>query len=462
MIKDNSKKTFLDSLWSFFTSIKVAVIFILLLAVIAILGTIIQQQMPMEFYQKIYSPLMYKIVITLGLNDLYNSFIFRLLLMFIGINITVCTIEHFNKRLMTGNFKICLPFDAYKSNKYINFSISLTFEKALEKVINYLKSKHFHVSYEKENNENIYVYGEKGRIKGWGSFLVHTGLLIIFLGALYGGLTGFKDMAFLMETGENKYFEKHNNFYVKLKEFRIEADENRRIKDFFSDLEIFEDNMKILEETIEVNDPLQYKGVVFYQSSWGMAGLQFLVTQPDGKEEVYHVPFDETDSINPGQSFFVLENRWIVKVGDFYPDIAFKGDSPENLSSLPLNPAVSLQISTDFMEKHMSGKEPEWKNLGWLYKDHPEAEYERYKFRFDKLIKYSVLQVKKDPGIPIVYFGCFLLVAGMPLAFYISRKIIRICLVKKSDEKTLIYMGFTGKEEEMDELKQMEKDLINL
>jgi len=110
----------------------------------------------------------------------------------------------------------------------------------------------------------------------------------------------------------------------------------------------------------------------------------------------------------------------------------------------------------------MSGKEPEWKNLGWLYKDHPEAEYERYKFRFDKLIKYSVLQVKKDPGIPIVYFGCFLLVAGMPLAFYISRKIIRICLVKKSDEKTLIYMGFTGKEEEMDELKQMEKDLINL
>ncbi|MFH1728602.1 MAG: cytochrome c biogenesis protein ResB [Pseudomonadota bacterium] len=41
-----------------------------------------------------------------------------------------------------------------------------------------------------------------------------------------------------------------------------------RIKDFKSDLSIYEENKLILQKTIEVNDPLEYKGYKFYQSNY--------------------------------------------------------------------------------------------------------------------------------------------------------------------------------------------------
>lgn len=40
------------------------------------------------------------------------------------------------------------------------------------------------------------------------------------------------------------------------------------IKDYWSDLSVWENGHQVLKKTIEVNDPLEYKGYMFYQSRW--------------------------------------------------------------------------------------------------------------------------------------------------------------------------------------------------
>jgi cytochrome c biogenesis protein len=447
-LKDN-KKNFVDSIWLFFVSMKVAVFFIILVAIVSIIGTLIPQNEQVESYQKFYSPFWYHLIITPGFNNLYNSLIYRILLAIIGINITICSIEHTVNRLKRK--KIALAFEVYKN--FMNFSVSPV--EISDKILKYLYRKGFHVNHEKDGDGNIHIYGEKGSFKQWGPFIIHISILVIFAGAIYGGLTGYKEYVTLLEQ-QDIYTEKNNNFQVRLKDFHVELYENHRIKQYLSDLEVLEDSRKILEKTISVNDPLEYKGVVFYQADWGMAAMEFSVISPDGIKETYFVQLDERGNPLNGNNFFILSNDWVVKTGYFYPDVFIDGNTVKSLSYFPVNPAVTLQICREFMVNSS------WLELG-LFEKGISRDVEGYTITFNRVIEYTGLQVKKDPGVPVVYFGCFLMMAGMIVTFYTSRKIIRIFL-KYSDEHVSVYAGFSGKDEESHQmfLDKMKKYLTEL
>ncbi|MEQ8187946.1 MAG: cytochrome c biogenesis protein ResB [Candidatus Eremiobacterota bacterium] len=450
-MKDN-KKNVIDYIWMFFTSMKVAVFFIILLAIVSIAGTLIPQSEQTDMYQNIYSPFWYHIIIASGFNNLYNSLLYRILLAIIGINITICSIEHTANKIKGK--KTVMPLDFYKN--FTNLSISSA--EACDKILKYLCRDGFYVKQEKDNDGNVHIYGEKGYLKQWGPFIIHISILVIFAGAIYGGITGYKDYVTLLEVGQqNVYRAEKENFQVRLKNFHLDLYENHRIKQYFSDLEVLEGNRKILEKTISVNDPLEYKGLVFYQADWGMAALEFSVISPDGIKEDYFIPLDERGNPVYGSNFFILPNDWIVKSGYFYPDMFIDGNTVKSRSYFPVNPAVTLQICREFMDKH---KEPSWHELG-LFEKGISSDFEGYKFTFNRVIEYTGLQIKKDPGIPVVYAGCFLMMAGMIITFYTSRRIIRI-LFKHSDKA--FYAGFSGKEEEYNKifLDNMKKYLTEL
>jgi cytochrome c biogenesis protein len=245
---------------------------------------------------------------------------------------------------------------------------------------------------------------------------------------------------------KDTYSVKDGNFKVKLKEFRIEVDKNHRIKDYYSDLEVIEGD-KSFTKTIEVNNPLEYKGFTFYQSNWGVLGLRVSVMSPSGNSLI-EVPLDDYGEPAEMYNFFQLSENEIIKVNEFYPDGLEEKNEMKNMSNFTGNPAVSLYVSGDFIERHKKGLKPSWRLLGWLYeKEKNTLKYKDYTFFYDKTLEYSVLKVKKDPGVPVVYAGCFLIMIGLVLAFYINHIIIRICIVKSSDEKNLIYIGCGRKED---------------
>ncbi len=103
------------------------------------------------------------------------------------------------------------------------------------------------------------------------------------------------------------------------------------------------------------------------------------------------------------------------------------------------NPAVLI----DFTE---SGKH---KFSGWIFKRHPESwqlpDGNRVEFFNYWGVEYTGLQVRKDPGVWIVYLGCILMSIGLFAAFFLSHRRIWIKLVSDKQNTRVIIGANTNK-----------------
>lgn len=86
-----SDRGFLQALWDFFCSLKLAIFLLILLAATSIIGTIIPQQNPLppEYIAAIggTGSMKFKVYSTLGFFDMYHSWWFILLLYLFTVNI---------------------------------------------------------------------------------------------------------------------------------------------------------------------------------------------------------------------------------------------------------------------------------------------------------------------------------------------------------------------------------------
>ena len=92
------KRTLVDRIWSFFSSVKVAVYLIVITLIASILGSLLPQERyipsnrPEVFYAQeygVWGDLYYK----LGLSDMYSSWWYITLLALIGISLVVCSLD---------------------------------------------------------------------------------------------------------------------------------------------------------------------------------------------------------------------------------------------------------------------------------------------------------------------------------------------------------------------------------
>src|SRR4030067_3588883 len=83
----------MDRGWKFFPSIKLALFIIIILAIASIIGTIIEQNQPLEKYRQIYTDGAIRLFESLNLFDLYHSCWFLLLLVLFTVNLSCYTID---------------------------------------------------------------------------------------------------------------------------------------------------------------------------------------------------------------------------------------------------------------------------------------------------------------------------------------------------------------------------------
>ena len=95
------KKTPIDKIWNFFSSVKVGVWLILITLIASALGTIFPQEMyidrtiPAEQYYKDTYGTLGTIYYTLGFHNLYSSWWYMLLVASIGISLVICSLDRF-------------------------------------------------------------------------------------------------------------------------------------------------------------------------------------------------------------------------------------------------------------------------------------------------------------------------------------------------------------------------------
>ncbi|MCX7723978.1 MAG: cytochrome c biogenesis protein ResB [Thermodesulfovibrio sp.] len=428
-----------EKIWSFFASVDLAVALFIIVSIGAAIGTVIPQQTEPEeivrFFSKFFSPVTamkaYEIVSLLDLNNVYHSWWFTFLLFMFALNLIVCSLDRLPSLLKS--FKApSYPLELESLEKMpIKKKVEFISTKTSDDLSKILKNKGFSINIF-ETKEGIQIQAKKWTKARLAIYLTHLSILIILSGALIGTFFGFRGYMNILE-GTGLHFAISDTgqafpleFEVRCDKFEAEYYENSSIpKAYRSYIKIIENGQIIKfngKETVvvEVNQPFSYKGFTFYQTSYGFqpsehAEFRFSYFDKTGKEYKITAKFEESFPI-PGTSA-------TASVIDFSPALGIDEKGRVfNMDTNMINPAVLVR----FDEK---GKKTEQ----WILSKIPETWETPYgKLKFDELwgVEFTGLQIRKDPGVPLIYIGSTLLCIGLLITLFL-RPITIFAIIKK-------------------------------
>ncbi len=407
----------LDKIWRFFSSVKLAIVLILLIIATAIIGTVIQQGLPDEMYIQHYGTSTFNFLNSFDIFDMYHSWWFELLLMLFIVNVIVCTWDRLPAIFkMFSNPKLKLPIEklnAFKEKETITYNGD---RETLIKNLTQRLKEIYKSPIRDDSKEGDFLYLEKGRIARFGPYVTHISLIIIFVGVLIGSFWGFETFVNLVP-GESTNIVRtlRGNkkitlpFSIQCNHFNVEFYNSGIPKAYKSDLSIMSDGNIVARKIIDVNKPLTYKGVTIYQASYGQAGASdfalVLSNAHKGENDIslnLNKPYHVTDDT----SIAVLD--YAQNYQGFGPTIlvgVYKGEKLVNTS-------IYLQRYPDF---------------------HGAETVDGYRIRFVKADEsyYTGLQVAKDPGAPYVAAGAIILIIGLLMSFFSYRRRIWIFIPDK-------------------------------
>ncbi|MHC1728711.1 MAG: cytochrome c biogenesis protein ResB [Syntrophobacteraceae bacterium] len=405
-------------------SLKLTLILFFALAAASVIGTLLPQGMSSHDLHTNF-PATASMIELLGLNNLYHSTWFKIMLLLLCTNLLACTLDRLPKtvRIIQRREE---PFD---SNKLTKFSCSrlITTKMSQDEAKSILTgavSEFFGDLRELPSPGPFCAVSEKGRWSRLMVYGVHLSVLVVLVGALMGSILGFKGF---MNLDEGKSSDKvvlaggqeslHLPFIVKCEDFDVSYYDTGAPKEFRSDLTIIEDGKEVLKQSIIVNDPLTYKGITFYQSSYGSTLRSAEIELKDrdsGKTSKMNLPFHELQTV-PG-------------TGDRIQIVGFS----ENMRGA--GPAFRILMAKEGQDSFQAAM---------VLADHPEFHGNRIHnygirvLRTDKAF-YTGLQVKKDPGVLVVWIGFTLMIIGIGMTFYSSHRKLWACAEPDKKGKGII------------------------
>ena len=405
---------------NFFSSVNLALATLTSLALTSIFGTIIPQKEAAELYIKKYGATFYRFIQIFDISDMYNSWWFLALLGLLCTNLLFCTFERFPgvwRIIKADNLAISLERLDKMSNSS-SFVSPFGIAETVEKATGHLAALGWQAKVGDRAGGKL-LFCQKGAWSRLGVYIVHTSILIIFSGAILGHLYGFKGSILLPELkSSDRIFLFGNNaplrlgFEVRCDRFDILFHANGSPKEYLSKLTILENGKEVMSKVIEVNSPLTYKGITFYQASYqGYRDFLVGVTEKNMTEKVYPAEFRKEILSKENNLRFGIIN--LEKVRDRITRLKiWFSDGNGAPSEFWLNSGEQVQVDRSGREYLVSAKQ-------------------RYG---------TGLQVAKDPGIWLVYLGCGLMLCGLYLAFFMSHKRIWL-LVNTINRQTVVLIG---------------------
>ncbi len=201
----SKEQGFVDRLWDFFCSLKLAITTLILLAITSIIGTVIEQGMtPEELAAKSgWSLDFLKFLDRINAFDMYHSWWFLSLMGLFAVNLICCSIKRFPfvwKTVREPRLVVDDGFFRSLSNVEEVVVAKGSLEGVRDQVITFLKNR-FGAPVVTEQDGKIHLYAEKGAISRFGVYLTHSSILIIFLGAMIGNVWGYKAFVNIVEGG---------------------------------------------------------------------------------------------------------------------------------------------------------------------------------------------------------------------------------------------------------------------
>ncbi|KAL9370901.1 hypothetical protein Peur_036041 [Populus x canadensis] len=361
------------------------------IAVLMALGTLIDQGEAPEFYFQKFpeeSPLLgfftWKWVLTLGFDHMYSSPVFLGMLALLGVSLMACTYTtQIPLAKVARRWNYLHSADAIRKQE---FSDNLP-RASVQDLGVILMGAGYEVFLK---GPSLYAFkGLAGRFSPIG---VHLAMLLIMAGATLSATGSFRGSVTVPQglnfvvgdvLGPSGFLSTPTeafNTEVHVNRFYMDYYDGGDIKQFHTDLSLFDLNGKeVMRKTISVNDPLRYGGITMYQTDWSISALQ--------------VRKDDEGPFNLAMAPLKIsgDNKLY---GTFLPVGDVNSPNVKGISML----ARDLQsiVLYDQEGKFVGVRRPNSKL---------PIDIDGMKIIIEDAIGSSGLELKTDPGVPVVYAG---------------------------------------------------------
>ena len=425
--------------YDLFRSLKLTIFLLILLAILSIIGTLIAQNASRTEYIQRYGIGLYEVLNFFNLFDMYHSWWFRVILLFLMVNLVTCSFHRFPgvwRQISHEPSTSGLEDSVLKALPYVEKvrAPSQAGAKTEEDIRSNLK-KWFRNPKRMETESAITIYSEKGRFSRLGVYITHLSLLIVLIGGLIGSQFGFKGFVSILEgetvdqiyeRGENGEIPRPLSFSVRCDDFNITfydlpGRKEKHVKEYTSIVTILDNGKEVLKESVRVNHPLRYKGLTFYQSNYGAVHDVALGIQWVGKKEktVFKVSEGTTVAVPNSDNFIRLlkAEHQVHNFGEGVQVVLFKpNQEPRPFWLLKAFPKFDEQRKDEFI---------------LTFEEFTEKEY-------------TGLSVTKDPGVWVVWIGCGLMIIGLIVSFFFSHQRVWVRIPKVPGGE-IVLAGSTNK-----------------
>ena len=393
--------------------LRFSIFILLLISICSIIGTIIEQDQALETYKinypltnPIFGFLSWDIILRFGLDHVYKTWWFLGLIFLFGCSLTLCS---FLQQL--PSLKIARRCQFFRTtNPFYRLKISTILNKfSFNKILTTIKQEQYSIFHQKNM---IYCY--KGLLGRIAPIIVHFSMILILLGTIIGSLFGFKAQEIVPKT-ENFHIQNIlatgpatiiSQSSARINDFWITYTPTKTISQFYSDISILDSQGNETDrKTISVNYPLIQKGIYYYQTDWNLIGLRI----ENIRNEILEYPL--LNIFGDSQKVWLtwiadtkmVTNGVVAIIDNLEGYCSLYNNSGEFLGNLELNETNSLGQPLTLLE----------------------------------IISSTGLQIKTDPGIPIIYSGFFFLMAST-LISYITYS--QVWLIKQNNK---LFIGGT-------------------
>lgn len=383
-------------IWNTFkklANLNLSIFMLLLIALISIIGTIIEQDQDIKYYQlnypiknHLFDFINWKVILSLGIDHIYTNWWFISMLILFFLSLFICTLSTQLPSLNNSrNWKFL------RNNKNIKnlIEVSSLSQKSLCNMIFSLNSQDYYVFHK---GQSIYAY--KGLIGRISPIFVHISIVLILIGAIIGLQTGLVvqemipcheifHMDNIIKAGANSRLPK--NLLGKVDDFFIIYNEDNSIQQFVSYIKLIDyQGMPFFKKKIAVNEPLAFNGITLYQTDWQINSIRLQIGDSSiiqkklnkvtlGNKKVWacNVPLNSNEQM-------------ILVIPDLTQNISLYNLSGELFNEMRINQGIVINNTS---------------------------------FNIKELIVSTGLQIKTDPGIIVVYMGFFILLISVTTSY---------------------------------------------
>ena len=391
----------LPRLVALISDLRLAIVLLLVIAIASGVGTAIPQRETAEFYHRLYDPQPWlglfpgEGVLALQLDHIYSSGWFLGLLAWLALALLLCS-----WRRQWPALRASLRWIDYRKPRQLSklsLAESLATDQpaaSLEKLGQLLEGKGWQI-----RRQGDRLAARKGLLGKVGPLLVHAGMVVLMLGAAWGAVAGQRAEQYLAPGRSLELMDSRGSskLTLALDNFSIQRDPAGRPEQFTSQLRILEGDGSggslLKQAQISVNHPLRFQGVTLYQADWALAAISLQL----GRSPLLQLPLQSFPQLGEQVWGLVLPTR---------PD----GSEPVLLS---------LGSEQGPVEVYGADGSP----LGQISPGGEALEVKGLPIRVASVLPASGILLKRDPGVPLVYAGFAIALAGGGLSLVATRQL---------------------------------------